>query len=81
MNYSRQEAHELIDLLPESQVFALVGLLETMVDPVIAALRNAPLDDEEETEEEKVAVAKARASLNRNGGTPHAEAMQRLGLD
>ena len=52
-----------------------------MVDPVIAALRNAPLDDEEETEEEKVAVAKARASLNRNGGTPHAEAMQRLGLD
>jgi hypothetical protein len=69
MNHSRQEA------------YALVGSPENMVDPVIAALRNAPLDDEEETEEEKVAVAKARASLDRNGGTSHAEAMQRLGLD
>jgi hypothetical protein len=39
--------------LPETQVSALVGLLETMVDPVAAALRNAPIDDEPETDDEK----------------------------
>ena len=80
---SREQAHQLIDQLPESQVLALVGLLETIVDPVSAALRSSPLDDEEETEQERAAVAKARRSLERNGGkgVSHAEAMRRLGLD
>ena len=36
----------MIDRLPETQVSALVGLLETIVDPVAAAVRNAPIDDE-----------------------------------
>jgi len=29
----RQRAHQLIDRLPETQLSALVGLLETIVDP------------------------------------------------
>mgnify|MGYP007135527605 CR=1 FL=1 len=60
-----------------------VGLLETIVDPVAAALRDAPFDDEEETDQERAAVEQARHSLRRNGGkgVPHAEAMRRLGLD
>lgn len=79
----REQAHQLIDRLPESQLSALVGLLETIVDPVTAALRTAPLDDEEETEEERTAVAEARRSFERNGGKgiPHAEAMRRLALE
>jgi len=79
---SREQAHELIDRLPESQVSALVGLLETMVDPVAAALRNAPIDDEPESEEEKRSVAQARDWLAQRGGkgVPHEEAMRRLGL-
>jgi hypothetical protein len=83
MNDSRQHAHQLIDRLPEPQISALVGLLETIVDPVAAALRNAPIDDEPETEEERRAVAEARGWLARNGGhgIPHEEAMQRLGLE
>jgi hypothetical protein len=80
---SREQAHQLIDQLPESQISALVGFLESIVDPVSAALRSAPLDDEEETGEERAAVDKARRSLERNGGKgiSHAEAMRRLGLD
>jgi hypothetical protein len=80
---ARQNAHELIDRLPETQLSALVGLLETIVDPVGVALRNAPVDDEPETEEEKQGVAEARAWLRRRGGRgiPHAEAMRRLGLE
>ena len=47
-----------------------------------AALRNAPVDDEPETEEERQAVAEARDWLKRNGkGIPHTEAMRRLGLE
>jgi hypothetical protein len=79
----REHAHELIDRLPETQLSALVGLLETIVDPVAAALRNAPDDDEPQTEEEKSAVAEARDWLVKRGGKgiPHDEAMRRLGLE
>ena len=79
----RQHAHQLIDRMPETQLTGLVQFLETIVDPVAAALRNAPLDEEPETEEEKAAVAEARQWLQNNGGKgiPHAEAMRRLGLE
>jgi hypothetical protein len=80
---SRQHAHRLIDRLPDSQLSALVGLLETIVDPVAVALGNAPLDDEPEMDAEQQAVEQARRSLERNGGKgiPHEEAMRRLGLE
>jgi hypothetical protein len=82
MNDTREQAHQLIDRLPETQLSALVGLLESIVDPVAAALRNAPIDDEPETEEEGQAVTEARNWLTRNGGKgiPHEEAMRKLGL-
>lgn len=60
MSEDRQHAHELIDSLPEAQLSALVGLLETIVDPVNAALRNAPVDDEPETEQDEDAAAEVR---------------------
>jgi hypothetical protein len=83
MNDTRQHAHQLIDRLPEMQLYGLVQFLETIVDPVAAALQNAPIDDEPETESEKLAVDEARDWLKNNGGKgiPHAEAMRRLGLD
>ncbi len=83
MSDTRQHAHHLIDRMPEAQLSGLVQFLETIVDPVAAALRNAPLDDEPETEEEQAAVTEARTWLKNNGGKgiPHAEAMQRLGLE
>jgi hypothetical protein len=83
MTDPREQAHQLIDRLPETQLSALVGLLETIVDPVAAALRNAPFDDEPETDSEKQAVAEARDWLARRGGKgiPHDGAMRRLGLE
>ena len=82
MTDPRRHAHQLIDRLPEAQLSTVVGLLETIVDPVATALSNAPMDDEPETEEEKRAAAEARVWLQRNGGKgiPHEEAMRRLGL-
>lgn len=83
MSDTRQHAHQLIDRMPEAQLSGLVQFLETIVDPVSAALRNAPLDDEPETDDEKAAVAEAKTWLAENGGKgiPHAEAMRRLGLE
>jgi hypothetical protein len=80
---NRDHAHELIDRLPEMQLSALVGLLETIVDPVSVALRNASVDDELETAEERQAFAEARDWLAKRGGkgVPHEEAMRRLGLE
>src|SRR2546425_8154586 len=71
-------AHELIDRLPETQRSALVGLLEGIVDPW-PPLRQAPMDDQSETEEEKHSASQARDWLKRNGGKgiPHEEAMRR----
>jgi hypothetical protein len=79
----RDHAHELIDRLPETQLSALVGLLETIVDPVATALHKAQIDDEPEADEERRAVAEARSWLDHNGGKgiPHEDAMRRLGLD
>jgi hypothetical protein len=83
MTDPRQHAHQLIDRLPGAQLSALVGLLESIVDPVATALSNAPADDEPETEEEQLAVAEARVWLERHGGKgiPHEDAMRRLGLE
>jgi len=83
MTDTREQAHHLIDRLPETQLSALVGLLETMVDPVAVALRVAPVDDEPESDDERQAVAEARDWLARRGGKgiPHGDAMRRLGLE
>jgi hypothetical protein len=69
--------------LPDSQLSGLVQFLETIVDPASTALRNAPVDDEPETEEDQLAATEARNWLSNNGGKgiPHTEAMRRLGLE
>jgi hypothetical protein len=74
MSDARQHAHELIDSLPEAQISGLVQFLETIVDPVAAALRNAPLDDEPVTEED-------RRRLRQTGNSvPMQEVLAEFGL-
>ena len=58
--HEKQQIHELIDRLAPSQVTAVRGLLEAMLDPVARAIADAPADDEPEAEEEKRAVAEAQ---------------------
>ena len=83
-HYERPGTRTQVDCpLAEMQLSGLVQFLETIVDPVTTALRNAPPDDEPETDEEKAAVSEARQWLQNNGGNriPHNEAMRRLGLE
>ena len=82
MTDSREQAHQLIDRLPEPQVSALVGLLESIVDPVAGARRSAPIDDQPLTAEEDEALSRADAWLEQRGGRgiPHEEVLAEFGL-
>lgn len=76
---TKKHAHELIDRLPASQLTAVVGLLEAMLDPVAHAITNAPVEDEEVTPETAEALDRARASLARGEGISHEEILREFG--
>jgi hypothetical protein len=80
MGDSRQQAHRLIDRMPETQISALVGLLETIVDPVASALADARLEDEEIGEEEERAVARSREWFKHNQGIPFEQVVAECGF-
>jgi hypothetical protein len=75
-----QQAHELIDRLPPTQLSAVVGLLEAMLDPVAQAIANAPIDDEPVTEEEEKALSESREWLKHNQAIPHEDVLTELGI-
>ena len=76
----KQQAHELIDRLSTGQASAVVGLLEAMLDPVSAALANAPMDDEPVSEEEARDIAEARAAYARGEVVSNEEVLAEFGL-
>ncbi len=78
----KHQAHELIERLAPSQVSAVVGLLEAMLDPVSRAIANASVDDEPETEQERQVVAASKDWFERRGGQgiPHEEVLADFGL-
>jgi hypothetical protein len=75
----KQQAHELIDRLPPTQLSAVVGLLEAMLDP--ASLARVPVENEEIAPETAAALDRARASLARGEGIPHEEVLREFGLN
>lgn len=76
----KQEAHELIERLSTGQVIAAVGLFKAMLDPVEAALANAPIDDEPLTTEEIQALDESREWLKHNESIPHEQVLAELGI-
>jgi hypothetical protein len=76
----RQQAHELIDRMAASQVSALVGLINTLLDPVSRAIANAPYDDEPVSKAEAREIAAARASFARGEVISHEEVLSDFGL-
>ncbi len=76
----KRQAHELIERLPPTQLSAVVGLLEAMLDPVSRAIANAPLDHEPVTPEEEKALAEAREWSKHNKSIPHEQVLAELGI-
>jgi hypothetical protein len=77
---TKEHAHELINRLPPTQLSAVVGLLEAMLDPISLAIANAPFDDEPLSAEEKKALAEAREWSKQNKGVPHEQVLAELGI-
>jgi hypothetical protein len=73
---TKKHAYELIDRLPPAQLFAVVSLLEAILDPA-----NLPVEEEEITPETAAALDRARASLARGEGIPHDELRREFGLN
>jgi len=80
MSNPKEHAHELIERLPPSQLAAVVGLLEAMLDPVARAIAQAPIDDEPLTAEEQKALAEARQWLKDHQPIPHEQVLAELGI-
>ena len=71
---------KLIERLPPTQLSAVVGLLEAMLDPVSRAIAHAPIDDEPVTPEEENALAEAREWSKHNKSIPHEQVLAELGI-
>ncbi len=80
VDYTEQQIHELVDRLAPSQLAALRGLLQVMLDPVSRAIANAPVDDEPETEQERQAVAEADEWLKHNQPIPFEDVLADFGV-
>ncbi len=80
VNSERQQAHALLDMLPEEKLAAVRSLLEVMVEPLAHSLDSAPIEDEEVTPETAAALERSRASLARGKGIPHEEILREFGL-
>lgn len=80
LTHERQQLHELVDRLAPSQVHAVRGLLQVMLDPVSRAIANAPVDDEPLTVEDVQALGEAREWLKHNKPIPHEQVLAELGI-
>lgn len=76
----RQHAHAFLDRLPDDQLSAVRGLLETMLSPLDRKLALAPIDDEQLTPDEAAAIQAGIASLEQNSGIPMEEVLADFGL-
>ena len=74
---TRQSLHDLVDDLPEDVLGeaerSLARLKAHASDPFLEALRNAPIDDEPLTPQERARVDRAWESLERLGSIPDSE--------
>ncbi len=76
----RSQAHALLDLLPAEKLNAVRSLLEVLVEPLSRSLAEAPVEEEEITDETAAALIRARESLDRGEGIPHDEILREFGL-
>jgi hypothetical protein len=76
----REQAHLLLDVLPDEKLVAVRSLLEVMIEPLSRSLAMAPIEDEDLTPETAAALDRARASLARGEGVSHEEVLREFGL-
>ncbi|MGA3099754.1 MAG: hypothetical protein ABSF25_25135 [Bryobacteraceae bacterium] len=78
--HEKEQVHELVERLAPSQVHAVHGLLQVMLDPVSRAIAHAPVDDEPLTADDARALDEAREWLKRSEPIPHEQVLAELGI-
>lgn len=81
--HERQQAHELLDLLPAEQLNAVRSLLKVMVHPMetlASSLARVPEETEDLTPDTVASINNARASLARGEGMAHDEILREFGI-
>jgi hypothetical protein len=76
---TKEHAHELIEQLAPSQLSALIGLLEVMIDPLARSIATAPVEQEEILPRTAAELDAAHASIARGEGIPHEEIRRQFG--
>ena len=76
----RQQAHALLDLLPDDKLHAVRSLLEVMIEPLARTLAFAPVEEEEISPETAEALDRSKASLARGEGISHEEILREFAL-
>ena len=77
---TKEYARELLDRVAPEVLPVVVHLLEKMIDPVELAQMNAPLEDEEISEEEELAAAESKEWLKHTAPIPMSEVLADFGL-
>ncbi len=78
----RENLRRLVELLPERDLEVVERVLEGLIslerDPVLAAFRNAPMDDEELSEEDIAALREADQAIAEGRVSSHEDVMRRM---
>ena len=80
MNADKEHAQQLLNHLAPDQIAAVVHVMEVMLDPVSRKLANAPVEDEEISEEEEQSVARSKEWFKHNEGIPFEQVVTDLGF-
>ena len=80
MNADKEHAQQLLNYLAPDQIAAVVHVMQVMLDPLCRHLANAPVEDEEISEEEEQAVARSKEWFKHNAGIPFEQVVADLGF-
>ena len=81
--HERQQAHELLDLLPAEQLNAVRSLLKVMVhsmETLASSLARVPEETEDLTPDTVASINNARASLAKGECIAHDEILREFGI-
>ena len=81
LDRERRQAHALLDMLTAEKLNVVRSLLEVMVEPLARSLAFAPAEEEGLTPDIASALDRARVSLKRGEGIPHAGILREFGLN
>lgn len=78
---AKEKLLERVAKLSEAEADETLQLLDAKEDPVVAAFRDAPEDDEPWTEEDEAAVAEADADFAAGRTVSHEEIKREFGIE